>query len=66
LKAVGRGWDSGLALNEIEVVNAPNGKPEMRIQGQTEKELTHLGIRSIHLSISHLQTIATAIIILES
>jgi holo-[acyl-carrier protein] synthase len=66
LKAVGRGWDTGLALNEIEVVNAPNGKPEMRIQGQTEKELTHLGIRSIHLSISHLQTIATAIIILES
>lgn len=66
LKAIGRGWDSGLSLNEIEVVNGPDGKPEMRIIGQTEKELTHLGIRSIYLSISHLKTIATAIIILES
>jgi holo-[acyl-carrier protein] synthase len=66
LKAVGRGWDSGLSLNEIEVVNGPNGKPELKINGKTEKELTHLGIRSIYLSISHLQTIATAVIILES
>jgi holo-[acyl-carrier protein] synthase len=66
LKAIGRGWDSGLSLNEIEVVNSPNGKPELRINGQTEKELTHLGIRSIYLSISHLKAVATAIIILES
>jgi holo-[acyl-carrier protein] synthase len=66
LKAVGRGWDSGLSLNEIEVVNGPKGRPELRIFGQTEKELTYLGIRSIYLSIAHLKTIATAVIILES
>jgi len=66
LKAVGRGWDSGLLLNEIEVVNKPNGKPEMRIKGQTEKELASLGIRFIHVSISHLKTMATAIVILET
>ena len=66
LKAVGRGWDSGLSLHEIEVVNLPNGKPELRLCGQTEKELVYLGIRSIHLSLSHLKSVATAIVILES
>jgi holo-[acyl-carrier protein] synthase len=66
LKAIGRGWDSGLLLNEIELINQPNGKPELRITGNTEKELACLGIRFIHVSISHLKTMATAIVILES
>jgi len=66
LKAVGRGWDSGLALHEIEVVNSPRGKPELRLSGETEKELAYLGIRSIYLSIAHIKLMATAIVILES
>src|SRR5450631_480665 len=66
LKAVGRGWDSGLVLHEIEVVNLPNGKPELRLGGQAEKELAYLGIGSVHISLSHLKSVATAIVILES
>ena len=66
LKAVGRGWDSGLFLHEIEVVREANGKPALRISGQTEKELARLGIRSIHVSLSHLKSFATAVVILES
>jgi holo-[acyl-carrier protein] synthase len=66
LKAVGRGWDSGLVLAEIEVVNQPNGKPVLRLTGETEKKLAYLGIRNVHLSLSHLKTAATAIVILES
>ena len=38
LKAIGRGWDSGLTLNEIEIVNETNGKPCIRISGKTEKD----------------------------
>ena len=68
LKAVGRGWDSGrLYLHEIrKSLNEPNGKPELRISGNTEKELAGLGIRKIHVSLSHLKSMATAIVILES
>jgi holo-[acyl-carrier protein] synthase len=66
LKAIGKGWDSGLALNEIEVFNLPDGRPQLRLCGQTEKELSYLGIRSVYLSLSHLKSIATAIVILES
>jgi holo-[acyl-carrier protein] synthase len=66
LKATGRGWVNGLSLFEIEVVNEANGKPGMRLSGQTENTLSTLGIRRIHLSLSHLKTIATAVVILES
>jgi holo-[acyl-carrier protein] synthase len=66
LKAVGRGWDSGLQWNEIEVVNDETGKPGLRISGMTEQMLSSLRIRIIHVSLSHLKSMATAIVILES
>ena len=66
LKAVGRGWDSGMQWNEIEVVNDETGKPGLRISGTTEQMLSSLGIRIIHISLSHLKSMATAIVILES
>jgi holo-[acyl-carrier protein] synthase len=66
LKAIGSGWTGGLYLHEIEVLNEPNGKPFLRLSGQTAKELAPLAIRIIHVSLSHLKTMATAIVILES
>jgi holo-[acyl-carrier protein] synthase len=66
LKAIGRGWDSGLSLNEIEVINDANGRPGLHLSGQTAKELSSLGIRFIHVSLSHLKTMATAVVIIES
>ena len=66
LKAVGSGWDSGLQFNEIEIINEKNGRPALHIRGTTEKTLEHLGIRIIHLSLSHLKSMATAVVILES
>jgi holo-[acyl-carrier protein] synthase len=66
LKAIGRGWDSGLYLHEIEVLNEQNGKPSIRLSGKTEKELFKMGIKKIHVSLSHLKSMATAVIILES
>ncbi len=66
LKAVGRGWENGLSLFEIEVINEANGKPGLRLSGQTAKELAPLGIRFIHVSLSHLKTMASAVVILES
>jgi holo-[acyl-carrier protein] synthase len=66
LKAIGRGWGSGILLHEIEIFNEDNGRPCLRLSGQTESELAPLGIRLIHLSLSHLKTMATAVVILES
>ena len=66
LKAVGSGWDSGLQWNEIEVLNEAGGKPVLYISGMTKEMLLPLGIRVIHVSLSHLKSMATAIVILES
>ncbi len=66
LKAVGSGWDSGLNWNEIEVLNEAGGKPVLYISGMTKERLLPLGIRVIHVSLSHLKSMATAIVILES
>jgi holo-[acyl-carrier protein] synthase len=66
MKALGSGWSSALSFNEIEVVNLESGKPVLQISGRTEKELEPLGIQIIHVSLSHLKTMATAFVILES
>jgi holo-[acyl-carrier protein] synthase len=66
LKAVGRGWVNGLSLSEIEVINETDGKPYMRLSGQTAKELAPMGIKKIHVSLSHVINMATAVVILES
>jgi holo-[acyl-carrier protein] synthase len=66
LKAIGRGWDSGLALNEIEVINEENGKPLIRLLGNTALTLSVMKISHIHVSLSHLNSYATAVVILES
>jgi holo-[acyl-carrier protein] synthase len=66
LKAVGKGWESGLKWNEIEVVKEENGKPGIRITGHTKKILSPMGIRVIHVSLSHIKSMATACVILES
>lgn len=66
LKAIGSGWDSGLTLHEIEIVNEKNGRPLIRISGNTAITLVSLNIRAIHVSLSHLKSYASAVVILES
>jgi holo-[acyl-carrier protein] synthase len=65
LKAIGRGWDSGLALHEIEIVNESNGRPRLQLSGKTATTLESLEIRNIHVSLSHLKSYASALVILE-
>ncbi len=66
LKAIGRGWETGLRLNEVEIVNDEKGKPALQLTGETAMTVQPLGIRKMHVSLSHLKTYATAIVILES
>ena len=65
LKAIGTGWASGTAFNEIEVFNDANGKPEIMLLGQTAITLAVMGHQKISVSLSHLKTIASAVVIIE-
>ena len=64
-KALGTGWAEGTAFNEVEITNDDAGKPELSLLGTTRKSLAAQGIIRISLSLSHLKTIASAVVIIE-
>ncbi len=64
-KAIGRGWAEGTAFNEVEITNNDAGKPELSLLGASGKSLDALGAITISLSLSHLKTIASAVVIIE-
>ncbi|MEP6684312.1 MAG: holo-ACP synthase [Parafilimonas sp.] len=64
-KALGTGWKEGTNFNEIEIVNNLEGKPELILSGTTKQTLSALGFLKILVSLSHLKTLATAVVIIE-
>ena len=66
LKAIGSGWDSGINLYEIEIVNDEKGKPSLQINGDTGLTLQAFANSNIWVSLSHLKDIASAVVVIES
>lgn len=65
LKAIGTGWVSGIAFNEIEVYNDESGRPYLRFLGPTQKFLLEKGVGKSWVSLSHLSQISSAVVIIE-
>ena len=65
LKCIGMGLFSGLSLRDIEVVNTKEGKPELMVHGKVGVYIAALDIINFHVSISHTNNFATAVVILE-
>ena len=65
LKAIGTGWRNGTAFNEIEIYNDEEGKPEIRFHGLTAKTIAELKLGKIFVSLSHLKTMACAMVVIE-
>ena len=66
LKAIGTGWRSGTAFNEIEVYNDAEGKPGLRFLGTTAETVAKMNAGKIFVSLSHLKTMAQAMVIIEA
>lgn len=64
-KAIGTGWTTGTAFSEVEITNDDGGKPEISLLGETKIALDSLGIFKILVSLSHLRSIASAVVIIE-
>lgn len=60
LKAIGTGWARGIHWTDIEVVNAPGGKPSINIGGEARHICDQQGIGEILISISHCRNYAVA------
>lgn len=66
MKALGTGWTHGVRWRDIEVANAPGGKPTLRLQGVAREFAEKLGVKNISLTIAHSGNLALAQVIFEN
>jgi len=60
MKALGTGWQPGMAWRDIEIRNEPGGRPVVGVAGGVKEVVQQLGVAQILVSISHCRTHATA------
>jgi holo-[acyl-carrier protein] synthase len=60
LKVIGTGWRGGIAWTDVEILREPSGQPKISLTGECARIATELGIIRWHVSISHIETHATA------
>ena len=59
------GAPTGMLWLDAEVVNAPSGDPRFEIRGSVLARADVLGVKSVHVSLSHDAGIASAVVVLE-
>jgi len=65
LKATGGGLTLGYDLYEIEVLNDDKGRPYILLHGNFKGLAERYGWNKIHVSLSHVQSMACATVIIE-
>ena len=65
LKALGTGITGWASMQEVEVVHDAAGRPEIRLRGGVLRRARSLGVTATHLSISHTESVAAAVVVLE-
>ena len=63
MKALGLGWDDGIAWTDIEVYSEATGAPGIRLHGGASNVASRLGISAWLISLSHSDTVAVATVI---
>lgn len=56
---------AGMSWQDIEVITSAAGAPDLLLHGAALDRAAELGITTVHLSISHDTTIATAFVVAE-
>ena len=64
-KALGTGWLTGTAFNEVEIAHDENGKPIIALLGDTALTLSSMNFTQISVSLTHLKNMASAVVIIE-
>lgn len=63
LKALGVGWLA--RLSEVEVRRSESGAPLIQVRGLIAQRARELGVKSIHVSLTHQPRLAAAVVVLE-
>lgn len=64
-KAVGIGFGVGGDWREVEVLRNERGAPSLRVSGRAEASARAAGVRAMHLSLTHTEDTAGAVVLLE-
>lgn len=64
-KALGTGWGRGVSMKELSIEKDENGRPFFNLTLQVEEMLDSMGIKDVHLSITHEAGIAQAFVVME-
>jgi len=65
-KALGTGLGLEVAWHDVEIVRRQSGAPELRLLGKGRNLADNRQVTQIHLSITHTQQTAAAVVILET
>jgi holo-[acyl-carrier protein] synthase len=65
MKALGRGWGRYVGWQDIEVVRRPGSRPEIVLHGKAHAYAAALGIRRLHLALTHTAVLAEAQVVAE-
>jgi len=66
MKAIGTGWNHGVAWRDVEVSRMPGGRPTIQFHRKAAEFAAKLGVKYASLSLSHSEHYAIAQVILES
>lgn len=65
MKALGTGWTERVHWLNIEIIRDGDDAPNVLLHNETKRFAEELGVKRIHLSMSHESEFATAFVILE-
>ena len=65
MKALGTGWAQGVTFLDIGVVTVQAGGPRLELQGGARAHAGRLGVVRSHLTMSHSDGMAVALVVLE-
>ncbi len=64
-KALGTGWAQGVSWHDVDVRKEESGAPMLALSGRADEISKALGTTRIHISLSHAQEAAIAVVVLE-
>jgi len=65
MKAIGTGWRFGIRFADIEVYHDELGQPHILLTGKAKELSEKERFSKIHVSLSHVKELATAVVIIE-
>ena len=56
----------GQSWHDVEVIKEPDGRPRLRLHGPAATAVASLGVRHMHVSLTHAADAAVAVVVAES